>query len=317
MINQVGLSDWARFDQKGNEAVNPIFPYRSFQQGWYLRSPKLCPCSETYKDLLSIAKKTPFFFSGCVSNQPTIFSCPILTSGELLQLDTFQAWTLNFDMLLDVGRRFFHVWCYILNCNSFLWSMLPQKLDLTLKLPSLLIDNPHWKAVHGQPAGHPSWKPPFQNICSWSSKQYFHDVFIQHEIMAVIYSCFFLFFFSLRSLGGQNKRLGSWSWWENIHFQSPFSSLFETNQSNDNSKTISFTLSLTEMIFKDIGEWLLRWVILSQANGQTAASISGTRWFEKCRACLCRTCEYSTQNNCWKLCIVTHTSALFRTWRPT
>ena len=113
------------------------------------------------------------------------------------------------------GTRFPHFmppWCYILNCNSFLWSMLPWKIDLTLKLPLLLTDNPHWKAVHGQPAGHPSWKPPFQNICSWSSKQYFHDVFIQHEIMAVIYSCFFLFFFSLRSLGGQNKRLGSWSW---------------------------------------------------------------------------------------------------------
>ena len=153
-------------------------------------------------------------------------------------------WTLICFLMLADGFFMFDATFLIASCNSFLWSMLPWKLDLTLKLPLLLIDNPHLKAVHGQPAGHPSWKPPFQNICSWSSKQHFHDVFIQHEIMAVIYSCFFLFFFSLRSLGGQNKRLGSWSWWENIHFQSPFSSLFETNQSNDNSKTISFTLSL-------------------------------------------------------------------------
>ena len=69
-------------------------------------------------------KKITFLFSGCASNQPTIFSCPILTSGELLQLDTFQAWTLNFDMLLDVGRRFFHVWCYILNCKLQLFLMV-------------------------------------------------------------------------------------------------------------------------------------------------------------------------------------------------
>ena len=27
---QVGLSDWARFDENGTESVNPIFPYRSF-----------------------------------------------------------------------------------------------------------------------------------------------------------------------------------------------------------------------------------------------------------------------------------------------
>ena len=28
--NQVGLSDWARFDEKGTETPNPIFPYRFF-----------------------------------------------------------------------------------------------------------------------------------------------------------------------------------------------------------------------------------------------------------------------------------------------
>ena len=175
--------------------------------------------------------------------------------------------------------------------------MLPLNLYLKLELPLLLIDNPYLKALHGQSAGHPSRKPPFQNICSWSSEQYSHDVFIQHENGGHLHLFFSIFSSASWAWGERTRDWGVGPGKRILIFNDPWIEESIWNKSIQCQFKNFFVPFEFEPQWYSIIFMVLRWVISSQASGQTPGSISGTRWLEKCRACLCCTCLNSTKTD--------------------
>ena len=238
--------------------------------------------------------------SDSVSNQPTIFRCPILTSGEALRLDTFSlcwVWTLiNFlvftNAFYKIDATFLIVPCsYDQYCpERLIWHSNCHYFLLIIRIERPFTDN-----LQAIPRGSHLFRIFALDQVSNTFMMFSFNTKSWQPSIAV----FFLFFLFSAS-GAWGDRTRDWGVGPGkriLIFNDPWIEESIWNKSIQCQFKNFFVPFEFEPQWYSIIFMVLRWVISSQASGQTPASISGTRWLEKCRACLCCTCLNSTKTD--------------------